>query len=86
MKSHSPAFTARLTGILPSLPCCRCLAFLGLLVLLTAGSTGCARVRQYSIDTWQGPLPMADVHYVEFGGHTIPEDNAASPGGNGPSQ
>jgi hypothetical protein len=26
---------------------------------------GCAHVKQYSIDSWQGPLPMHDLTYVQ---------------------
>jgi hypothetical protein len=37
-----------------------------LLLLGTAAGllSGCARVKQYSLDSWQGPLPMHDMRYV----------------------
>ncbi|MFO1498066.1 MAG: hypothetical protein U1G07_06675 [Verrucomicrobiota bacterium] len=41
---------------------------LGLFCLLVASVvlfSGCARMKQYSIDSWQGPLPMTDVGYVQ---------------------
>jgi hypothetical protein len=44
--------------------------FLGLLAIaLTAGFflSGCAEMRQYSINSWQGPMPMNDVRYVQSG-------------------
>jgi hypothetical protein len=27
--------------------------------------TGCAELKQYSIDSWPGPLPMHDLRYVD---------------------
>jgi hypothetical protein len=38
-----------------------------LCVLATAATllTGCAHIKQYSIDSWQGPLPIRDLHYVQ---------------------
>jgi hypothetical protein len=36
--------------------------------LMLAGAfltSGCARIKQYSVDSWQGPLPMTDIQYVE---------------------
>jgi hypothetical protein len=38
-----------------------------LCLLLTAAGlfSGCARMKQYSLDSWQGPLPMHDLHYVQ---------------------
>jgi len=34
------------------------------LLLLTGLLTGCAAIKQYSIDSWQGPLPARDMKYV----------------------
>jgi hypothetical protein len=36
-----------------------------LLVAAAGASSGCARLKQYSVDSWQGPLPMTDIRYVE---------------------
>jgi hypothetical protein len=35
-------------------------------ILMTAASllSGCARIKQYSLDSWQGTLPMHDLKYV----------------------
>jgi hypothetical protein len=36
------------------------------LLIAAAGLfSGCARMRQYSLDSWQGPLPMEDLRYVQ---------------------
>ncbi len=43
----------------------RVLAWLCLCVLSAGLLSGCARMKQYSLDSWQGPLPMHDLKYVE---------------------
>lgn len=52
-----------------SKPACRVSLRLGALfclLLFTAGLlSGCARLKQYSVDSWQGPLPVRDMAYAE---------------------
>ncbi len=43
----------------------RTLAWLCLLVTLAGLFSGCARMKQYSLDSWDGPLPMHDLRYVQ---------------------
>lgn len=54
-----------------SKPACRVSLRLGALfclLLFTAGLlSGCARLKQYSVDSWQGPLPVRDMAYAENG-------------------
>ena len=42
--------------------------FLSLLVAVSAAGfllSGCGHMRQYSIDSWQGPMPLEDHHYLQ---------------------
>jgi hypothetical protein len=39
-------------------------ALLCLLALVAGLLTGCAHVKRYSIESWDGPLPLADLHHV----------------------
>ena len=39
---------------------------LGALLVMAAGLlSGCANLKQYSIDSWEGPMPMHDLVYVQ---------------------
>jgi hypothetical protein len=40
------------------------MALLVLLVVSGALVSGCARMKQYSVDSWQGPLPLSDRNLV----------------------
>lgn len=35
------------------------------LIAMAGLFSGCARLKQYSLDSWQGPIPMHDLQYVE---------------------
>jgi hypothetical protein len=43
----------------------RTLASLCLLMTAVGLFSGCARMKQYSLDSWNGPLPMHDLRYVQ---------------------
>jgi hypothetical protein len=43
----------------------RALSLFCLLIAAASLFSGCARMRQYSLDSWQGPLPMEDLRYVQ---------------------
>jgi hypothetical protein len=56
MKSTKVPYAARLS---------RLGALLWLAATASLFLTGCAEVRQYSINSWAGPLPMSDFTYVQ---------------------
>jgi hypothetical protein len=41
------------------------MVFICLLAAASSFASGCARTRQYSLESWQGPLPLHDLHYVQ---------------------
>ena|ERR1051325_8923593 len=43
----------------------RILACVALLMISATCFSGCARMKQYSLDSWAGPLPMHDLRYVQ---------------------
>jgi hypothetical protein len=43
----------------------RRLALLGLLLIGAGALSGCVQLKQYSIESWDGPLPMSDLRYVQ---------------------
>jgi hypothetical protein len=62
MNSHLPDQGCASTGRFSAALLLLCLG-----LMTTVLCSGCARMKQYSIDSWQGPLPISDVKYVEAG-------------------
>lgn len=62
------AFKSQLAGPL------RLGALFCLFAISAALLSGCARLKQYSVDSWQGPLPVRDMEYVDVGAPGLPPE------------
>jgi hypothetical protein len=65
MKSQ-PAYPSAVTARIPYRhQVGRASALFCLLLIAASLFSGCERMKQYSLDSWQGPLPVHDLRYVQ---------------------